>query len=467
MTLPPTCLEIAAAVQKRERLARAVADDALQRAEKFQDQFRPFIRLTPELARDQARRVDERIAAGETLPLAGVPFAVKDLFHVAGVPTTYGSPVFANAVQKETAVAVRKLIDAGAVLIGKLNLHECAFGFTGENPHFGDCRNPWDPARIPGGSSSGSAVAIALGICPLTLGSDTGGSIRLPAALCGVTGLKPTYGRVSRTGGFPLSWTMDHVGPLARTAADTALALRVLAGHDASDESSSRRAVPDYPVEAGARLRGLKVAVMHAWFFESLDPEVAAAVTRAIDALKSLGAIPVEVHLPRLEEALGAHRAIIFPEASLFHRPYLAEHAARYGNDIRPLLLGGQFLPAVDYLHALRVRRLIRREWGKVFEGIDVLVTPTSPITAPKFGETAANLPGGNKPLVRAFLDLTLPFNLSGHPAISIPCGFSQAGLPIGLQLVGKPFGESALLRIAGQYQQQTAWHNRIPAAPA
>ncbi|HTI50961.1 MAG TPA: amidase [Planctomycetaceae bacterium] len=462
---PLTCSDIAAAVQSRRRSALEFADEALARAAAHQEKFRPFIRVTPELARDQARRVDERIKAGEKLPLAGVPFAVKDLFHFAGLPTTYGSRVFADAVQTETATSIQKLISAGAVLIGKLNLHECAFGFTGENPHFGDCRNPWDPARIPGGSSSGSAVAIALGICPLTLGSDTGGSIRLPAALCGVTGLKPTYGRVSRTGGYPLSWTMDHVGPLARTAAETAIALRVLAGHDASDESSSRRSVPDYPAEIGARLRGLKVAVMHQWFFEALDPEVASAVTQALDTVKSLGATLVEVHLPHLEEALGAHRAIIFPEASAFHQSYLAGRAPQYGDDIRPLLLGGQFLPAVDYLQALRVRRRIRREWAQVFDGIDALATPTSPITAPNFGAQTADLPGGPKPLVRAFLDLTLPFNLSGHPALSVPCGFSQAGLPIGLQLVGKPFGESALLRIAHQYQQETAWHKRVPGA--
>jgi aspartyl-tRNA(Asn)/glutamyl-tRNA(Gln) amidotransferase subunit A len=258
---------------------------------------------------------------------------------------------------------------------------------------------------------------------------------------------------------------MDHVGPLARTAAEVALALRVLAGHDAHDETSSRRAIPDYPAEIGARLRGLKVAVMHQWFFEALDPEVASAVTQALDTVKSLGATLVEVHLPHLEEALGAHRAIIFPEASAFHQSYLAGRAPQYGDDIRPLLLGGQFLPAVDYLQALRVRRRIRREWAQVFDGIDALATPTSPITAPNFGAQTADLPGGPKPLVRAFLDLTLPFNLSGHPALSVPCGFSQAGLPIGLQLVGKPFGESALLRIAHQYQQETAWHKRVPGA--
>jgi aspartyl-tRNA(Asn)/glutamyl-tRNA(Gln) amidotransferase subunit A len=349
------------------------------------------------------------------------------------------------------------------VLIGKTNLHECAFGFTGENPHFGDCRNPWDPERIPGGSSSGSGVALALGICPLTLGSDTGGSIRLPSALCGVTGLKPTYGRVSRAGGFPLSWTMDHVGPMTHTAADAALALQVLAGRDLADETSSRRAVPEYSKELTARIRGLKIGVMHGWFFESLDPEVADAVMAAYAKLQSLGAIPVEVHLPHLEAALGAHRAIIFPEASAFHQSFLGTHAERYGDAIRPLLIGGELMSAVDYLQALRVRRLIRREWAKAFSTVDAVLTPTSPIVAPRFGANAADLPAGPRPLLRAFLDLTLPFNLTGHPALALPCGFSRGGLPIGMQLVGKPFEEGKLLRIGHQYQLETDWHKRTP----
>lgn len=459
-----TCLEIADDVQNRRRTAADFATEAIQKAERFQDRFRAFIAITPELAKSQAQRVDERIARGEMLPLAGVPFAVKDLFHVKGVATTYGSRVFTDYVPEQTASAVQRLIDAGGVLIGKTSLHECAFGFTGENAHFGNCRNPWDPERICGGSSSGSGAALALGICPLTLGSDTGGSIRLPSALCGVTGLKPTYGRVSRAGGFPLSWTMDHVGPMTRTVADAALALRILAGRDLADESSTARPAPDYCRDLTARLRGLKIGVMHGWFFESLDPEVAATVMAAYEKLQSLGAIPVEVNLPHLEEALGAHRAIIFPEASAFHQPFLAERSDQYGDDIRPLLLGGHFLSAVDYLQALRVRKMIRREWAKALASVDALLTPTSPITAPKFGATVAELPGGTKPLVRAFLDLTLPFNLSGHPALAIPCGLSRAGMPIGLQLVGKPFEEATLLRIGHQYQLETDWHKRTPA---
>ncbi len=457
--------QIAADVQSRKRTASDVADAALAAAGKFQEQFHAFIKITPDVAREQARRVDERVQKGETLPLAGVPFAVKDLFDLAGVATTFGAKVFADRVAKSDASAVRRLVDAGAVCLGKLNLHECAFGFTGENRTFGDTRNPWDPSRIPGGSSSGSAVAVALGICPIALGSDTGGSIRMPAALCGLTGLKPTYGRVSRAGGLPLSWTMDHVGPITRSAAEAALVLRLLAGPDTADETASRRAVPDYPAELSARIHGLRIGVMHRWFFEALDGEVAAAVGQGLEKLLGLGARQVEVELPLLEEALGAHRAIIFPEASAFHRPYLAERAHDYAADIRPLLLAGLFLPAVDYLAALQVRRIIRREWARIFEKIDILITPTTPVTATKFGEQTADVPGGPKPLVRAYLDLTLPFNLTGYPAITIPCGFSKSGLPIGLQLVGKPFTESVLLRAAHQYQQETDWHLRKPPA--
>jgi len=256
---------------------------------------------------------------------------------------------------------------------------------------------------------------------------------------------------------------MDHVGPLTRTAAEAALALQILAGHDPADETSSRRPVPDYPAELTARLRGLRVGVMHQWFFEALDPEVAGVVTKALEKLVGLGARQVEVHLPRLEEVVGVHRAILFSEASSFQRPHLAERARDFADDVRSLLLAGLFIPAVEYLDAQRARRIIRREWALVFESIDVLIAPTTPVPATKFGATTADVAGGPRPLVRAYLDLTLPFNLTGFPALSIPCGFSKGGLPIGMQLVGRPFGESVLLRVAHQYQQETDWHRRSP----
>ena len=283
-----------------------------------------------------------------------MPFGVKDLLDVQGVPTTGGSKAFLERKPSADATAVRRLVEAGAVVLGKTNLHECAFGFTGENKHFGDTKNPWDTSRITGGSSSGSALAVALGICPFALGSDTGGSIRHPSALCGLTGLKPTYGRVSRTGGIPLSWTLDHIGPLTRTAAEAAVVLRAMAGRDPADETSSRQAVPDFVEEIKGPIQGLKVGIPHAWFFESLDKEVAAGLTTAIDKLMALGCKMVDVKLPHLEEAVGADRAIIFAEASSYYQPYLRDRAEKFSDDIRALLQAGLFLPAVDYLRGQR-----------------------------------------------------------------------------------------------------------------
>jgi aspartyl-tRNA(Asn)/glutamyl-tRNA(Gln) amidotransferase subunit A len=454
--------QIVADVQAGRASAKDVIKEALARAERHQEKFRPFITITADLARKQAEAVDARVKRGEKLPLAGVPFGVKDLLDVKGVATTGGSRAFADRTAGDDAFAVRRLVEAGAVVLGKTNLHECAFGFTGENPHFGDCKNPWDVTRIAGGSSSGSAVAVALCLCPFALGSDTGGSIRHPSALCGLVGLKPTYGRVSRTGGVPLSWTMDHVGPIARTVAEAATVLKVMAGRDQADETSSRRPVPDYVEELKGPVKGLRLGIPHNWFFESLEKEVANAVTAAIDKLGALGCKQVEVRLPHLEEVVGAHRAIIFSEASSYYQPFLRDRAERFGDDIRPLLQGGLFLPAVDYLKAQRARRIVRREWAKVFESIDCLVTPTTPLVATKFGQQKAALPGGEKSLVRAYLDLTLPFNFTGHPAVSVPCGFSRGGLPIGMQLVGRPFAEATILRLADHYQQATEWHKRV-----
>ena len=459
------CFEIASAVRSHERTARSVVDQALQTAADYQEAWKPFIQITSDLARRQAENVDRMVGQGKQLPLAGVPFAVKDLIDVKGLATTCGSQVFRDHRAQRDATVVRRLVGAGAVLIGKLNMHECAFGFTGENPTFGNCRNPWNRERIAGGSSSGSAVATQLGICPLTLGSDTGGSIRQPAALCSLVGLKPTYGRVSRTGVAPLAWSMDHVGPLTRTAKEAALALEVLSGPDKDDATSVEQAIPKYSELLEGELRGIRIGIPGKWFFDDLEADVASAVEAAVDELVGLGCNRVELELPYLEEALGAHRAIIFSEASSYHQPHLATKAGQYTEGIRTSLLAGLFLPAVDYMKAQRVRRIIRRAWADTMQDVDCLVTPTIPIAATKFGQEIAELPGGEKPLVHAYLNLTLPFNLTGHPAISIPCGFSAAKLPIGLQVVGKPFDESMILRVAHQYQQHTDWHEHV--APA
>lgn len=285
----------------------------------------------------------------------------------------------------------------------------------------------------------------------------------MPAALCGVVGLKPTYGRVSRTGVMPLSWSMDHVGPLARTVAEATAVLRVMAGHDPADESCVARPVPDYSADLSKQLRGLRIGIPHNWFFESLHPGVADAVTAAIDRLAALGAKRVEVTLPLMREVLGAHRAIIFPEAASAFAPYLQDRAEEFSPDIRSLLQGGQFIPAVDYLKAQRVRTAVRKSWAKVFDNVDCLAVPSAATVATEYGQTTVKLPKGEIPTLNAYLDMTLPFNLTGHPALSVPCGFSNDDLPIGLQLVGAPFAEGMILRIAHQYQQDTDWHRRTP----
>ncbi len=464
MEMPNTCREIASAVQSGELSAREITEHALAQAQRRQERWPVFITLTPELAQRQAHRVDQWLAAGRRLPLAGVPVALKDLIDVQGVRTTCGSHVFEDHFARANATVVRKLVSAGAVILGKTNMHEFAFGFTGANATYGDCPNPWDRQRFAGGSSSGSALAVALGICPLALGSDTGGSIRLPAALCGLVGMKPTYGRVSRRGTVPLSWTMDHLGPLARTAADAAMVLRVIAGRDRTDRTTVRQLVPNYEAALEQPLAGLAIGMPRDGFFRRSVPEVAQAVEKAAGVLTDCGAKCVDVTMPYLEEVLGVHRATIFAEAAAVHRPLLAQSAELYDPAVRLRLQAGLFLPAADYLKAQQARQVIRKAWANVFTSVDCLLTPTAPLPAGRFDQQAVILPTGETTLLQAYLGLTLPLNVTGNPALSVPCGFASDGLPIGMQLVGRLFDEATLLRVAHHYQQQTDWHRREPS---
>lgn len=461
---PTTCLQIAAAVQSHQITARSACDAALAAADRWQASHHPFIRLLPEMARRQAERVDALVGMGRRLPLAGVPFAVKDVVDVKGVPTTCGSRAFADRLAEQDAVVIRKLMAMGAVLVGKLNMHECAFGFTGENPIYGDCRNPWNAECISGGSSSGSAVAVSLGICPFTIGSDTGGSVRLPAALCGVVGLKPTYGRISRAGLAALAWSLDHVGLLTRSAEDAAVVLRMLAGHDLADSAAARQPVPDFPEEIKKPLGKIRLGIPQNWFAGNVRPDIQQAVDRGADYFVSEGCERVPVTIPLMDELLGVHRTLIFAEAANFHRARLATRPDDYSPDIRRLFLSGLFVSANDFLHAQRLRSAIRETWTKVFKEIDVLVTPTTPMPATRFGETTTELPLGQTSLLRACLDFSLPFNVTGYPAVSLPCGFTADKLPIGLQLVGRPFDEATILRMGYHYQQHTTWHQQNPA---
>jgi aspartyl-tRNA(Asn)/glutamyl-tRNA(Gln) amidotransferase subunit A len=464
-----TARSISALVRRRELSAVAVAEAALDRITKLNPSLRAFITVTDEQALTAAREIDRKIAAGqgEQLALAGVPMAIKDSFWTKGVPTSGGTKVLAKFVPDDDATAVARLKAAGCVLVGKSLLHEMAYGFTSRNPHFGDCRNPWDTTRIPGGSSGGNAVALATGMALAAVGGDTGGSNRQPAALCGVVGVKVTYGRVSRHGGIPLSWSMDTVGPMSRTVLDAAVMLQVMAGHDPKDPTTRPGPVPDFLAAIQPGLKGLRIGVPHNEFLATMEPDVGAAIQDALGVLKNQGATLVDVAFPPLDPVVGAHRAIIFSEAAAAHEDMIRKHSSLLSDEVRPLLQSGLFITATQYLGAQQARQKTIAAYRKLWQSFDVLVTPTSPIAAPPIGATTAKLGGQDIPLVRAFLDLTLPFNLTGQPAISVPCGFTRSGLPIGLQLVGRPFDEATLFRAAGAYESATPWHQRIPPVAA
>jgi aspartyl-tRNA(Asn)/glutamyl-tRNA(Gln) amidotransferase subunit A len=460
--LPMT--ELARLIRRKALSPVEVARAALERIERLDSRLRCFITVTAERALREARAAEARLMRRRPLGLLlGVPVAVKDVFLTEGVPTTAGSKLLAEWIPEYDATVVRRLRAAGAVLLGKLNMHEFAFGPEGTNPHYGTPANPWDASRLPGGSSSGAAVAVATGLAAAAMGSDTGGSIRIPASLCGVVGLKPTFGRVSCHGVFPLASSLDHVGPLTRTVADAALCLRVIAGADPEDPNARRERVPDYPRALNLDLRDLRVGVPRGDFFDQLDAEVATLVEAAIQRLKRLGARLRPIHLPTFGPAWAATVTIISAEAMLGHERLLAERGTEYGADVRERLMAGGRIPATAYLKALQVQKAALDEFGTAFCKVDLMVTPTVPIPAPMLDDESVAFGGTVDSVRNALTRLTRPVNLVGHPALSIPCGFTAAGLPVGLQLVGRPFDEATLLRAGHAYEQATEWHRRRP----
>jgi aspartyl-tRNA(Asn)/glutamyl-tRNA(Gln) amidotransferase subunit A len=393
--------------------------------------------------------------------------AVKDLIQTRGIRTTAGSTILKDWVPTEDATVVRRLAEAGAILLGKLQLHEFAFGPTGVNPHYGTPKNPWDLTRMPGGSSSGSGVAVGARLAAAALGTDTGGSVRIPASLCGIVGIKATYGRVSRAGVLPLAWSLDHIGPMTRTVTDAALLLGVLAGKDPADPSTVALPVPDYRQAMRGEVRGLRLGLPREIFFRHVDPVVEAAVRGAARALEGQGATVAEVSLPGMQEATSATFAIIAAESMAYHGPMLRRHGAAYGADVRTRLLAGQYVLATQYVNAQRVRQVIRAELDAALQGIDALLLPTTPIPAPRIEEREATVDGITQD-VRAWLTrCTRPFNLTGHPVLSLPCGLTPAGLPVGLQLVGRMFDEATLFRIGAVYEAMSPMRDLRPPEPA
>jgi aspartyl-tRNA(Asn)/glutamyl-tRNA(Gln) amidotransferase subunit A len=389
--------------------------------------------------------------------LTGIPIAVKDLYETQGVRTTAGTTFFKDYVPAADAAVVEKLKATGAFIAGKTSTHEIALGVTGVNPHYGAVRNPWDLARITGGSSSGSAAAVAAGMCLAALGTDTGGSIRIPASLCGVVGLKPTYGRVSMRGIFPLSWNLDHAGPLTKTVRDAAILLQVMAGYDELDPASINVPVEDYLAGLESGVKGWRIAVLTGDYAWGSDPEVSEAVRAAAEVFESLGAQVEPVELNFLREAALANGQMVVADGAAFNRERLTDNPQGFGEDVRQRLQTGAALTSTEYALARRTQVEMRRRMEQFFKQYDLLLTPTTPIPA--------LLIEGNDALeqARRLTRFTAPFNLTGLPALSVPCGFTSDGLPIGLQLVGQPWSEAKVLQAGQAFEQATEWHQRKP----
>lgn len=389
--------------------------------------------------------------------LHGIPIAIKDLFDVAGVRTTIGSKFFADHLAEDDGFVVKKLKQAGAVLMGKTNTHEIALGITGNNPHYGTARNPWDTSRIPGGSSSGSAIAVATGMALGALGTDTGGSIRIPASLCGIVGLKPTFGRVSLRGVFPLSWNLDHAGPLTKSVKDAALMLQIMAVYDPLDPASVKMLTGEYLGHLEDSVKGRKIALGVGEFIETSDPEVSKSVREAARVFESLGCSIQEVDMSWLQEAALANKLMTQSDGAAVHRDRLKEHPEMFGDDIRRRLEDGANTPLADYILARRTQAEVKKRFEQFFESYDFLLTPTTPITAPTIeGHDAVEQAGR---LTR----FTAPFNLAGLPALSVPCGFTGSGLPVGLQIISRAWGEFKVLNAGYAYEQATEWHKHKP----
>ena len=422
------------------------------------DETNAFITVTADMALERAQLAEEELRAGKDRgPMHGVPVGLKDLVYTEGVRTTMGSEFFRDFVPDHGATVARRLESAGAVSVGKTNTHEFAYGPTGDRSFFGPTRNPHDPERITGGSSGGSGAAVATELVYGALGSDTGGSIRIPSALCGTVGMKPTFGRVSKHGVFPLAWTLDHVGPMTRTVRDNALMLNALAGHDPEDPYSVDLPEEDFSRDLGRGVRGAAIGVPEGFFFEHVEEEVEARVREAVEVFRSLGARAREVEVPKVWETLHAQRLTLAAEAYAVHEERLNTEPERFDDHGLERLLKGEELKAFRYANAQWRKLLSRREFGRVLEGVDVLLAPSVPIAATRLDERETQIDGHEESVYSALTRLTGPTNLNGLPSLSVPCGLTAFGMPVGLQLIGRPFEEATLYRFGRAYEKTTA----------
>jgi aspartyl-tRNA(Asn)/glutamyl-tRNA(Gln) amidotransferase subunit A len=442
-------------LREQKTSSRELAEACSHQIERLNPRLNAFITVIPPQEALNAQSPESKSAASNAL--RGIPIALKDLFDTAGICTTAGSKFFADHVPEQDAFVVERLKEAGALLMGKTNTHEIALGVTGNNPHYGTARNPWDPARIPGGSSAGSAIAVATGMALGALGTDTGGSIRIPASLCGVVGFKPTYGRVSLRGVFPLSWNLDHAGPLAKCVRDAALLLQVISVYDPLDPASIKMLTADYLGHLADDVAGKKIALGVGEFVDASDSEVLAAVHATKKVFESLGCRVREVDISWLRQAALANGLMTQADGAAVHRDRLKEHPEMFGEDVRRRLENGAKTSSTDYILARRTQTEIRKHVEQFFENHDFLILPATPIAAPTIeGHDAVEQAGR---LTR----FTAPFNLAGLPALSLPCGFTNGGLPIGLQIVSRAWADAKVLNLGYAFEQATEWHQRMP----
>ncbi|MHB1628829.1 MAG: amidase [Bacilli bacterium] len=447
--------ELSARLRARDVTSEEVVRGYLDRIKAYDGMLNSYITVCADEALDKARATDRRRASSpEDRRLSGVPIAIKDLIATKGVRTTAGSTVLAQDVPAQDATVWRRLAQEGAILLGKLNLHEFAYGPTGENPHYGPAHNPWNVSRIAGGSSGGSAAAVAADLTPASIGTDTGGSIRIPAACTGTVGLKPTYGLVSKAGVAPLAFTLDHVGPMTRSVRDAALLLQILAGVDELDPTTRKGPSGDYAALIGNSVTGLRVGFDERFFLSEIAAEVALRTEEAVSALREAGAVIKAVELPLIDEVARHQNVIISSEALAVHDERLHQHGEMYGDDVRERLEAGRIYSGMDYARAHEFRLRFTHGMARVFADVDAILSPTLPFAATPIGERHVQLGGGQHQVRAALTRFTHPFNLAGLPALSVPCGLSTDGLPIGIQLIGPWFAEATLFQLGAVLEE-------------
>ena len=463
-----TIARIAPLIRKKQISPVELTEFSLERIHRLQPKLNAFITVTAELARKQARQAEKEILRGKYRgPLHGIPISLKDLFFTAGIRTTAGSKILRNFVPVENAVVVDRLLEAGAVLLGKTNLHEFAYGVTTNNPHYGPVHNPWSLQRVSGGSSGGSAAAVSAALGIGSLGTDTGGSIRIPSAACGVVGLKPSRGLVSLDGVIPLAFSLDHVGPICRCVEDVALMLEVIASPAGRSSTTWPRVGRPFSDLLRRGVRGIRVGIPRQYFFDRLDKNVRGYVLTACAILYQQGAELQEVEFREMKEAASLVGLITVGEALSYHWKWLRSRAKDYGADVRERMEANRGQRTVDYLQAQERRRMYTQAFVKVFESVDVVAAPTLPVLPPLIGQKKIDWGRTKEDVRAALLRMTRPGNLTGLPAISLPCGSTADNLPVGLQLLGRHYDEPTLLRVAYAFEQATPWHSMFPPDPA